>query len=536
MAHGRNTNAELTEENVRLHAQVAQLEDKLDHMAEHGSAAKASHEAEALHREVMSVLSDAVLIADDTGRLTYVSPNAHFIFGYAAADILKQGRVGFLLPGDLFDRDLLEQRGEIANIECQIRDAVGRARNLLVTVRRVDRQGGTVLYACRDVTERKRIQLDYDLLSLTLERRVEERTQELRESRERYRRLVEGLRDEYLFYATDPQGIVLYISPSIHTILGRTPDQVIGHNWREFVDTNHPTYPELEKLERMRFAGLPTPAFTAVVLHANGENRIMEFTDAPVRDAEGRVILNEGIGRDVTQRIMQEEALRRAHEQLELRVEERTAELTSAIEQLRDSEHRYRSVVEDQLEFIIRWRNVGERTFVNESYCRYYGASRGELIGESFMPGIVAEDRRVLEEKLAQVSAEMPVVVLDHRVEMPDGRIAWQHWSHRALFNQQGKLVEFQSVGCDITERRRREEHERERAQANLQMRSLTDRERDVMQLVVAGDANKIIARRLDLSIKTIEKHRSSLMKKLRVRSVPELVKLALMADGCSDA
>ena len=66
-------------------------------------------------------------------------------------------------------------------------------------------------------------------------------------------------------------------------------------------------------------------------------------------------------------------------------------------------------------------------------------------------------------------------------------------------------------------------------------MRTLTDRERDVMRLVVSGDANKLIARKLDLSVKTIEKHRSSLMKKLHVRSVPELVKLALLADGCSD-
>ena len=531
MPQSRKTNTELMEDNIRLRAQAAQLEDRLDHLAEHGTAAKALQESEALHREVMSVVSDAVLLADDAGRLTYVSPNTHFIFGYAPADIFKQGRIGFLLPGDLFDRDVLEQRGEISNIECQIRDAVGRARNLLVTVRRVDRQGGTVLYACRDVTERKRIQLDYDLLSLTLERRVEERTQELRESRERYRRLVEGLRNEYLFYATDPQGIVTYISPSIHTILGRTPDQVIGHNWREFVDKSDPTYPELENLERMRFAGVPTPLFSAAVLHANGETRIMDFTDAPVRDADGRVISNEGIGRDVTQRHQQEEALHRAHEQLELRVQERTAELTAAMEQLRESEHRYRSVVEDHLEFIIRWHDDGVRTFVNDSYCSYCGASRDELIGDSFMPAIVDEDRKALQERLVEVSVEKPVVVLEHRVEMPDGRIAWQHWSHRALFNQQGKLVEFQSVGCDITERRRREEHERERALAKMQMHTLTDRERDVMRLVVAGDANKIIARRLDLSIKTIEKHRSSLMKKLRVRSVPELVKLALLAD-----
>jgi FixJ family two-component response regulator len=48
---------------------------------------------------------------------------------------------------------------------------------------------------------------------------------------------------------------------------------------------------------------------------------------------------------------------------------------------------------------------------------------------------------------------------------------------------------------------------------------------------VVAGDANKVIARKLGLSIKTIEKHRSSLMKKLHVRSVPDLVRLALLID-----
>ena len=191
----------------------------------------------------MSVVSDAVLIADDAGRLIYVSPNAHFIFGHAPADILKQGRRRFPAAG----RFVRPGRAGAARRNRQHRMPDSRrrrpGRNLLVTVRRIDRHGGTVLYACRDVTERKRIELDYELLSLTLERRVEERTQELRESRERYRRLVEGLRDEYLFYATEPDGTVTYVSPSVHTILGYTPDQVIGHNWREFVDTNDPVIP-----------------------------------------------------------------------------------------------------------------------------------------------------------------------------------------------------------------------------------------------------------------------------------------------------
>ena len=67
MAQSRKSNSELMEENIRLRAQVAQLEDRLDHLSEHGAAAKALQQSEALHRDVMSVVSDAVLIADEAG-------------------------------------------------------------------------------------------------------------------------------------------------------------------------------------------------------------------------------------------------------------------------------------------------------------------------------------------------------------------------------------------------------------------------------------------------------------------------------------
>ena len=535
MTQNRKSHAELAEENVRLRAQMAQLEDRLDHVSEHGAAARAVQEWESLHQDVMSIVADAVLIADNAGRLVYVSPNVHFIFGHAPGDVLQQGRISFLLPADLFDPDVLAQRGEMANIECRIRDAVGRARDLLVTLRRIDRHGGTVMYVCRDVTERKRVELDREVLSMTLDRRVEERTQALRESRERYRRLVEGLRDEYFFYATDPQGVLTYISPSIQTILGYTPEQVTGHNWREFVAQNHPSYAQLEEIERQRFAGRGTPAYTAPVPDADGNARILQFRDMPLADAEGRIIAVEGIAKDVTQWHQAEEALRRAHDELEHRVAERTAELTAANERLRDSEQRYRSVVEDHLDFIVRWQGDGVRTFVNESYCQYLDRAREELIGTSFMSGIVEEDRESLRRQLGAILPERPVVVHEHCIVTPEGRVAWQRWSHRALFDEHGEVVEFQSVGSDITERRRREEHSRERAVALAKLSNLTEREHDVMRHVVAGNANKTIARKLDLSVKTIEKHRSSLMKKLQVRSVPELVRLALYADDSSE-
>jgi PAS domain S-box-containing protein len=284
-------------------------------------------------------------------------------------------------------------------------------------------------------------------------------------------------------------------------------------------------------MEQMRFAGIETPVYCVPIPHANGEIRILEIRDVPLRDHDGKVIANEGIGKDVTLRHAAEEALRKAHEELEHRVKERTSELTAKNEQLRQSQERYLSVIQDHLEFIIRWRDDGVRTFVNDSYCNHCQATAEELIGTSFMSAIVEEDREELQQKLATVSVEKPVVVHEHRTITPDGHVMWEHWTHRALFNAQGKLIEFQSIGCDVTERRRREEHAQERDEASQKLRALTDREYDVMRLVVAGDANKVIARKLGLSIKTIEKHRSSLMKKLQVRSVPELVRFAMLIE-----
>src|SRR3972149_11278861 len=108
-------------------------------------------------------------------------------------------------------------------------------------------------------------------------------------------------------------------------------------------------------------------------------------------------------------------------------------------------------------------------------------STRDELIGTSFMPTIVEEDCIKLKELLDTVSIDNPVVVDEQRVVRPDGRVVWQRWSHRALFNEHGKLIAYQAVGSDVTERRKLEEHNREQAVAEVRLRNLTAREYDVM-------------------------------------------------------
>jgi FixJ family two-component response regulator len=86
----------------------------------------------------------------------------------------------------------------------------------------------------------------------------------------------------------------------------------------------------------------------------------------------------------------------------------------------------------------------------------------------------------------------------------------------------------------DITRRKESEAVARRAAVAVAKMSMLSPREREVLCKVVDGNANKVIARHLDISEKTVEKHRASVMKKLQVRSVAELVRLAMLAEAAA--
>lgn len=71
---------------------------------------------------------------------------------------------------------------------------------------------------------------------------------------------------------------------------------------------------------------------------------------------------------------------------------------------------------------------------------------------------------------------------------------------------------------------------DKDQDEAKARFEKLTQRERDVLHLVVAGDANKVIAHKLGISPRTVEIHRGRLMEKTGVQSLAELVRLALRA------
>jgi len=123
-------------------------------------------------------------------------------------------------------------------------------------------------------------------------------------------------------------------------------------------------------------------------------------------------------------------------------------------EQLRMSEARYRGIVEDQTEFIVRCMPDGTATFVNAAYSRYLEESVEHLVGKSFIPGIRDEDTRFRDQAFQSLSRDSPVSTFECRIQHHSGQVRWNTWTLRALFDRAGSFSECQGVGRDITEKR----------------------------------------------------------------------------------
>lgn len=128
-----------------------------------------------------------------------------------------------------------------------------------------------------------------------------------------------------------------------------------------------------------------------------------------------------------------------------------TAQKIAELE-LAASQNRYQAIVNTQLEFVDRYLPGGILTFVNDSLCRYVGVPPEDLLGKSFYPFIHDGDREVMLRAIESLCPQNPCVALVNRVVLPNGTIHWHNWTHHGLFDHDGNIVEYQSVGRDVTE------------------------------------------------------------------------------------
>ena len=120
-------------------------------------------------------------------------------------------------------------------------------------------------------------------------------------------------------------------------------------------------------------------------------------------------------------------------------------------------------------------------TFVNEAYCEFFGRTREELIGRSFLELVPVELHDKIRDHLADITAAPREIAYEHEVLLPDGSRAWQEWVDYPVLDENGAVASFRSVARDVTERRRVEQALRE-SEANW--RSITENSPDHIMTV----------------------------------------------------
>ncbi|MEW8693729.1 MAG: PAS domain S-box protein, partial [Candidatus Thiodiazotropha endolucinida] len=269
--------------------------------------------------------------------------------------------------------------------------------------------GGEIVAIFNDVTDRKLAEIA------------------LLESEEKYRLLVENQTD--LVVKVDPEGRFDFISPSYCKMFGTSEEELLGKKFMPLVHKDD----QARTLEAMQ--QLYHPPYTAYF-----EQRAMTssgwlwlgWMDTAVLDKDGNVAAIIGVGRDITDRI-------------------------EAMKALRESEERYRAVVEDTPVLICRFLPDGEITFANQAYCDYFEKSADALIGSKFTDLVPAQDRETVMSHIRALTPIAPTQSYEHQVITKSGETRWQRWTNRALFTPQGEILSYQSIGQDITERKQAE-------------------------------------------------------------------------------
>jgi len=130
--------------------------------------------------------------------------------------------------------------------------------------------------------------------------------------------------------------------------------------------------------------------------------------------------------------------------------------------ELREREARYRAIVEMQDDAVCRWLPDTTLTFTNARYCSLFGLTDTGAQGRKWLDFVPDNERPQVAGFYAQLAQQPRVVSYEHTAIAADGTLKWIAWTDVPLFDEAGSLTEFQSVGRDITERKRAEEDIRE--------------------------------------------------------------------------
>ena len=185
--------------------------------------------------------------------------------------------------------------------------------------------------------------------------------------------------------------------------------------------------------------------------------------------------------------------------------------------------------VRDSLEFLLRTAKIDVRTYDSATafLSKMSETDTGCIVTDVRMPGISGVD---LLRQLKARGSTMPVIVItghgDIQLAVEAMKIGAADFLEKP-FDDEALLA---SVRSALDRLEKDAQRETERADLNDRLASLSSREREVLEGLVAGKPNKVIAFDLGISPRTVEIYRAHVMTKMNAGSLSELVRMALVA------
>ena len=279
---------------------------------------------------------------------------------------------------------------------------------------------------------------------------------ELRRSEERFRDVLDHSRD-VVFKIDLTSGTYDYVSPAAERVLGMPADELKRLGFSKMIERIHPDDQARYRSELDAFLHASPDQRSGITEYrwkgGDGIFRWISSSRSVVSDGQGRPLAIIGSLRDITNQKRFEHEIRDANEKLQAEIAERA----KAREALESSELRYRAIVEDQTELVSRFKADRTLTFVNGAFCKFFGRERDQFVGSTFAPVMRPDDADRLEHHIASITRERPSGMVENRIVLPDNDLRWVQWTITGLYDDQGNFREFQSVGRDITERKRAE-------------------------------------------------------------------------------
>ncbi|MCX7765091.1 MAG: PAS domain S-box protein, partial [Candidatus Sumerlaeia bacterium] len=314
----------------------------------------------------------------------------------------------------------------------------------------------SVQLVCRDITERKQME------------------EALRQAEAKYRSLVEQIPAVVYIAALTRTSTTLYVSPQVKNILGFSPEDYKADPeiWSKQL---HPEdYKRVMAEVKQRRANGKLLSIEYRMLTKDG--RVVWFQDNAelIRDARGKPLFLQGVMIDITQRKQAEEELKKYQQQLEALIEERTARLAEAKEQLEWEILEHKKLTDELITLKARLEhlltsttvivysakpgNEPGTTFVSKNIKRILGYTPAEVTADPhfWSNTIHPDDLQFVQDEIARLSANKPVS-LEYRLRHKNGTYRWIHDEIRLICDEDQQPREI--VGCiiDITERKQAE-------------------------------------------------------------------------------